>query len=241
MKRFHSTSQLGDREEYEDRPMPAGKRVKYNMSNYSTVDFSPPPAPSYHFRSSSSTTSPSSRVYNSCFSDRQDRADDMAEGKEDEEEGKYEGEGGKEVEEDEEGSMISSPIASRNTSSNKKYINEYFDLGTRGRLASSSSSSSSMEQDLAVAGAASVAVAVAVCGSCSAELEEDDLMQEHEACCYFCNTRGCRHCVEKCIVCQDRFCSNCSVDVYSYSYSDERICSDCNCDNPTGGGIRCHR
>ena len=214
-KRFYL--QHGECEDYDDRPVPTGKRVKYS-SNFNTEDFSPPPAPSCHFRSGRSTSSPSSHVYNSCFSGRQDRGDDTS------------------IQEEEEGcmSMNSSPIAA-NTPNNKKFINEYFELGSRGRI---TTSSSAMEQVLA--GAPAVpgggGGSVAVCGSCSAELGEEDLMQEQDAC-YFCSKRGCRHCMEKCIVCQDRFCSNCSIDVYSYSYNDERICIDCNCDNPT----TCHR
>ena len=70
---------------------------------------------------------------------------------------------------------------------------------------------------------------VALCDSCAASLEEEDLMVETS--CYFCCKRGCQYCIEKCVVCNDRFCSKCSLDVYSYSYSDERICIDCNCDS----------
>lgn len=157
LKRFHHAEFGGNREdqEGEERSRPSGKRAKYmyeHASSFIAESVSPPPPPSYHFRRSSTSASPCPHVYNSCYDRSQDRVDDMQEG-----------------EEEQNNSLILTATAVPS----KRYINEYFELGAR----RSYGTSSAMEQDLA--GAASGGGSVSpVCESCSAVLEEDDLMQE---------------------------------------------------------------
>ena len=123
---------------------------------------------------------------------------------------------------DEECNDSSSAVSSvEKKSPSKKYIDEYFTVRSRRRQKSMS---------------CAMDIPLTVCGSCSAPVEEDDMMEENS--CYFCSKRGCKSCIEKCIVCKDLFCSSCSVEVYGYGYDDERICIDCNCDNPIGSGYR---
>lgn len=65
-----------------------------------------------------------------------------------------------------------------------------------------------------------------MCDSCHAILDEDDAMVQYE--CAFCSKDGCLTCIHPCFMCSYRFCCNCSLVNYDYSY-ERWVCIDCNC------------